>query len=143
MIKSYLKIAWRNLTINKAYTVINIVGLSLGIACGILLFSLVAYHLSFDTFHANKERIYRIVTEFKGESIEYQPGVPNPLGKAFRNDYAFAEKVARVKSNREALISIPGETEIKKFDEEENVALAEPAFFDIFFFWVINGSKQV
>src|SRR3569833_4745458 len=83
MIKSYLKIAWRNLTINKAYTVINIVGLSLGIACGILLYSLVAYHLSVDSFHANKERIYRIVTEFKGESIEYQPGVPNPLCLVF------------------------------------------------------------
>src|ERR1700743_1070337 len=101
MLKSYIKIAWRNLTHNKAYAIINIVGLSLGIACGLLIFTLVTYHFSFDTFHPNKNRIYRVVTEFHDETIEYQPGAPQPMGKAFRNDYAFAEKVARVKTNRE------------------------------------------
>lgn len=142
MIKNYIKIAWRNLQHNRAYAAINIAGLSLGIACGILIFTLVSYHLSFDDFHPNKDRIYRIVTEFKGDVTDYQPGVPQPLGKAFRNDYTIAEKVARVKSNRKTLISLPGEKEIKKFSEEENVAFAEPEFFDIFNFPLVTGDKQ-
>ena len=127
---------------NKTYAIINIIGLSLGIACGLLIFTLVAYHLSFDTFHPNKERIYRIVTEFHDETIEYQRGVPQPLGKAFRNDYTFAEKVASVKDNRQMLISLPGEKEIKKFNEENTVAFAEPEFFDIFNFPLIQGEKK-
>ena len=142
MIKNYIKIAWRNLRRNKAYAAINIIGLSLGIACGLLIFTLVTYHLSFDNFHPNKDRIYRIVTEFHEDGIEYQPGVPQPLGKAFRNDYSFIEKIARVKSNKSMLVSLPGEKEIKKFNEESNVAFVEPEFFDIFNFPLVQGSKQ-
>src|SRR5205085_6282025 len=105
--------------------------LSLGIACGILIFTVVSYHLSFDRFHKNKERIYRITSDYKYEDgVEHQPGVPGPLGKAFRNDYAFAEKTARVMSFGNALISLPGDKEIKKFNEETGVAFAEPEFFD-------------
>lgn len=47
MVKNYFKIAWRNLTKHKGYAAINIIGLSLGIACSILIFTIVAYHLSF------------------------------------------------------------------------------------------------
>jgi putative ABC transport system permease protein len=142
MIKNYIKIAWRNLTRNKAYAAINVIGLALGVTCGLLIFTLVTYHLSFDTFHLNKDRIYRVVTEFKAENIEYQTGVPQPLGKAFRNDYAFAEKVAMVKSLRKMLISLPDGKEVKKFNEKGNVAFAEPAFFDILNFPLIDGNEK-
>jgi len=116
MIKNYFKIAWRNLQRNKAYATINVIGLSLGIACGILIFTIVSFHLSFDTYHKNKDRVYRLVTEFHNETIEYNSAVPQPLGKAFRNDYTFAEKTARVVDYENTLISLPGEKEIKKFE---------------------------
>ena len=92
MIKNYFKIAWRNLKRNRTYAAINITGLSLGIACAILIFTLVSYHLSFDNFHKDKDRIYRIVTEIHNEQLGHTPGVPPPFAKAFRNDYAFAQK---------------------------------------------------
>jgi len=60
MFRNYFKIGWRNLVRNKAYAAINIVGLSLGIACAILIFTLVTFHLSFDRFHPDLGRIYRI-----------------------------------------------------------------------------------
>lgn len=142
MIKNYIKIAWRNLRRNKSYAAINIVGLSFGIACGLLIFTLVTYHLSFDNFHPDTDRVYRVVTEFHQDGIEYQPGVPQPLGKAFRNDYSFAEKVARVKSNKSMLVSLPDEKEVKKFNEENNVAFADPEFFYIFNFPLVQGNKQ-
>ncbi len=142
MLKNYFKIAWRNLWKNKSYTFINILGLSSGIACAILIFTLVSYQFSFDTFHPAADRIYRVVTEFHYDGTEYQQGVPQPLGKAFRNDFSFLEKSARVYTSNNALISLPGEKEVKKFQEEDGVAYAEPEFFDIFRFPLISGDHN-
>ncbi len=143
MVKNYLKIALRNLQKHKSYAFVNVAGLSLGIACGILIFTVVTYNLSFDNFHKNKNRIYRITSEYVyPDGIEHQSGVPGPVGKAFRNDYAFAEKVARVMTFSDALITLPGEREIKKFREEKGIAFAEPQFFDVFTFPLLQGDKN-
>jgi putative ABC transport system permease protein len=119
MLKNYLKIAWRNLSKNKSYTFINILGLSSGIACAILIFTLIGYQLSFDHFHNNPDRVYRVVTEFHEESVEYQPGVPQPLGAAFLHDYNYAEAAARVCQYNNALISLPHEKEVRKFEDPD------------------------
>ncbi len=143
MLKNYFKITLRNLQRHKAYAFINVAGLSLGIACGILIFTLLSYHLSFDNFHENKDRIYRIVSNYQYEGgIEHQQGVQQPLGKAFRDDYSFTEKVARVVYYSNALITLPGEKEAKKFNEEKGVAFAESEFFDIFNFPFLHGDKK-
>lgn len=136
------KIGWRNLRRHKTYAAINIIGLSLGIACAILIFTLIEFHLSFDTFHHDKKDIYRVVTEFHDEKIDYSAAVPQPVGRAFRNDYAFAEKTARVVSYHDVLISLPGEKEVKKFREEDQVAFAEPSFFEIFDFPLAEGNPH-
>src|ERR1700733_7695085 len=95
MLKNFFTIAWRNLWKNKTYASINILGLSLGIGCSILIFTLVSFHLGFDNFHPDKDRIYRVVTEFHDEVADYSQGVPSPLGKTFRKDFDYAERVAR------------------------------------------------
>jgi putative ABC transport system permease protein len=141
MIKNFFTIAWRNLWKNKTYAGINILGLSLGIGCSILIFTLVSYHLSFDNFHRDKDRIYRVVTEFHDEVADYSQGVPSPLGKAFRNDFGYAEKTARVIGDKDVLIRFESGGELKKFQEEKGVAYAEPAFFDIFRFPLLRGNK--
>ena len=142
MIRNYFKIAWRTLRRQRSYTAINIAGLTLGIAAAILIFTLVSYQLSFDNFHANKDRIYRVTTAVKGEFLGKMACVPQPLGKAFRHDYNLAEKTARVIYYKRTLVSLPNEKEIKKFYEENGVAFAEPAFFDIFDFPLIQGDKR-
>jgi putative ABC transport system permease protein len=139
MIKNYIKIAWRNLRRHKTYAAINVVGLSLSIACGILIFTLVSYHLSFDTFHKNKERIFRVVTEIHAEDIGYTPGVPPPFTKAFRNDYTFAEKTARAVGFGNTVISLPEQKDNKKFKEEDGIVCVDPEFFDIFNFPLVQG----
>src|SRR5579871_3516427 len=139
MLKNYFKIAWRNLKRHKAYVFVNVLGLSLGIACAILIFTLVSFHFSYDNFHKNKDRIYRIVTELHSEDIGHTPGVPPPFAKAFRNDYTFSEKVARAVTFGDQLISIPSEKENKKFQEETGIACVEPEFFDIFNFPLAQG----
>ena len=63
MLKNYFKTAWRNLIKRKFYSGINIFGLSLGIACSLLLYLFISYHLSFDRYHKNAFRTYRVVNE--------------------------------------------------------------------------------
>src|SRR5579859_773066 len=151
MLNNYFKIAWRNLIRQKAYTTINIIGLTLGISAAILIFTLVSYQLSFDGFHPNKDRIYRVITDLNGETLSHIPCAPQPLGKAFRTDYAYAEKTARIISYRNTLVSLPApaagpnstlSAEQKKFEEENGAAFTEPAFFDIFDFPLLRGDKR-
>jgi putative ABC transport system permease protein len=142
MLKNYFKIAWRNLKRNKAYAAISVAGLALGIACGILIFTLVTYHLSFDTFHKNSDRVYRLYTEWHDDGIGRSNGVPQPLGKTFRNDFTLAEKTARVINFRNNLITITKGNEVKKFREENGVAFTEPDYFDILNFPLIKGDKK-
>ncbi len=142
MIRNYIKIAWRNLRRNKAYAFINVFGLSLGIACSIVIFTLVSYHLSFDTFHKNKDRVYRIVSEWHDEEVNRSPALPSPVGKAFRTEYTFAEKTARVIDYNDALVAITSNGETKKFKEEKGIVYTEPEFFDILDFPLVKGNKQ-
>ncbi|HVI46029.1 MAG TPA: ABC transporter permease [Chitinophaga sp.] len=142
MFKNYFTVAWRNLRRNKAYAIINTVGLSLGIACAILIFTIVRYHLTFDSFHANRERIYRIITEFHDETVTHTQGVPGPLGKALRTDFSLMDKTARIVSYWDALLAVSGKTGTKKFREEAGIAFTEPSFFDIFNFPLLQGDRK-
>src|SRR5688572_14516252 len=87
MLKSYLKLAVRNIIRSASYSTINISGLALGITCALLIFSLVTYHLNFDNFHTDSDRIYRFVTEQHRDQVSYVGSVPPAFGKAFREDY--------------------------------------------------------
>jgi putative ABC transport system permease protein len=136
MVKNYFKIAWRKLLANKASTVVNIAGLSLGIACSILIFSIVSYHLSFDQFHAHSSRIYRIVTDFHSEGVGHTQGIQAPAAKAFRDDYTFAEKLTRIYTYGGMNIGVQNDP-TKKF--RDNVTFAEPDFFSIFNFPLLIG----
>lgn len=140
MLRNHFKIALRSLRRNKAYMLINTLGLSLGSACAILIFLLVRYHLSFDDFHANPDQIYRVVTEQHRDNISYANYVPNPLGKVLREDYTFSELVARIATFDQELISVSNGKEIKKFKEENGVAFTETEFFDIFNYPLLQGN---
>ena len=142
MLKNYFKIAWRNLKSNKAYATINIIGLSLGIACSILIFTFISHQLSYDNFHNNKERIYRLVTEWHNEEVNYSQAVPQPLGKAFRTDFSFDENTARIIDYRNTLITLVGDKQNRKFNEENGVAFVEPDFFKIFNFPLLAGNAK-
>ena len=142
MFKNYFKIGWRNLTRNKTYAIINVAGLSLGIACSILIFTIVFYNLSFEKFNKNKDRIYRVVTEVHVENGFSSPGSPSPLAKAIRNDYTFTEKVARVIVYWKAQVTVPSslQRDNKKFIESDGFAITNSDFFSIFNFPLTEGN---
>lgn len=142
MLKNYWKIAIRVLLKNKAYSTLNILGLALSMTCGILIFTLVKYHLSFDNFHKDSSRIYRFVTEQHRETIHYVGSVPPAFGKAFRQDYTFGEQTARIMSAYDCMIALRTPTEVKKFKEKDGAAFTEPDYFDIFNFPLLRGDRR-
>lgn len=97
MIQNYILITLRSLWKNKTHTLINVLGLSLGITCSILIFLIIRFELSYDTYHPDKERIYRIVTEYKGGGNT--AGITYPLPAALRQDFPDPEHVIIVDSN--------------------------------------------
>ena len=132
MFKNYMKLAWRSLIKRKGFALINISGLALGFGCSLLIFLFVGYHLRYDNFHKNSDRIYRVVTEQHRDDISYTASVPPGFAEAFRNDYGFAEKVANIASWENELISGLVDDETKQF--QEDIAFTEADFFDILSF---------
>jgi putative ABC transport system permease protein len=140
MLKNYLKIAVRNLRRSTSYAVINVSGLALGITCAMLIFSLVTYHLSFDNFHNDSDRIYRFVTEQHRDQVSYTGSVPPAFGKTFSNDYTYGERVARLFTARDILVSFHEGNDLKKFTEQ--VSFADPEFFEVFNFPLASGDAR-
>src|SRR5205809_7045390 len=124
MLKSYLKLALRNIVRSASYSIINVSGLALGITCALLIFSLVSYHLNFDNFHNDSDRIYRFVTEQHRDQVSYAGSVPPAFGRPFRDDYTYGEKVVRLCTARQSLISFQQDNELKKF--VETAAFTDP-----------------
>lgn len=134
MFRNYIKTAFRNILREKSSTFINLAGLTLGITCSIILFLIVDFHKSFDTFHAKRDRIYRLAHISEGNNgRDYQPGVPSVLPDVFRLDFPEAEAVIFTSYRSDALVLIPQQgTESKKFQEERGVVYTEPNYFKMF-----------
>ncbi|MCK5705456.1 MAG: ABC transporter permease, partial [Cyclobacteriaceae bacterium] len=133
MISNYLKITKRTLLKHKFYTGINIIGLAIGLACSLMITLYVLDELSYDTYHENASRIYRVDSDirFGGKDMKLAVG-PAPLAEALRNDYPEVESATRFRSWGSFLV--------KKKDEnfkEYNVIWADPDVFDVFSFDVI------
>lgn len=141
MFKSYFKTALRNLFREKSSSLLNIAGLTLGITCSLILFLLIKHLATFDNFHVNRDRIYRVVTEMDGNNERfYTPGVPPVLPDAFRQDFPEAEEVTFTSYRSDVMVAVPQRNgEPKKYLEESGVVFAQPNFFKIFDRSVLQG----
>jgi putative ABC transport system permease protein len=139
MIKNYLKIAWRNLLKNKGFTTINIIGLSLGIGCFIVIAMYVTDELSYDQHHENADRTFRIHSDIKFGGTDMSVAVSaDPMGEALKNDYPEVEEYVR-------LYASGGSKLIKKGSEyisENLVAHADSTLFNVFTLPAIVGNTK-
>ena len=131
MLKNYLKIALRYLTKNKSYSIINIGGLAIGIACTILIMLWINYEFSYDAFHKNKDQIFWAVREYKNPdgTKEYSPVTVLPLAKALTTGYPEIKKAARF---NDSFGDFPLRFKDKVF--YANGAPTDQEFFEIFTF---------
>jgi len=144
MIRNYLKTAFRSLWRGKGSTFINIAGLTLGITSSLVLFLLVKHYASFDNYHTNRDRIYRVVGQSKGNNgVGYSAGIPAVLPEAFKNDFPEAEEVVFTSYRSGSLITVPQPGgELKKFNEDNGVVITTPNFFKVFDRKILIGSAE-
>lgn len=141
MFRNYIKIAWRNLIKRKVFTVINILGLAIGFGSAILIYLFLNFHLSYDKFHENSDRIVRVNTELHRDEIAYRLSVPPGFAKVFREDYDYAEKVAKIVDRSGLILEVADGSTMNKF--KQDVAYVEEDFFKIFNFPLLNNSNNI
>lgn len=143
MIKNYWVIAWRNLKRHTSYAVINISGLAVGIAVCLMIYLIIQFHTSFDNFHLNSERTYRVLTEYHPEAaaISYGKDVPFPLPRGIKTSFPEVI-VAPVFASQQDELLIPDDQgkPIKIFKEARGVIFTPPSFFTLFNFPLLAGS---
>lgn len=137
MLRNYLKIAFRSLWRSKVHSFINILGLSLGIGCCILIILFVKDEWTFDTFHSKSERIFRMyVKEDWGENQQFFNTVtPFPLGPLMKDNFPEIEHQVRI--NKMGV-------QVKVGDNQytETVTIAGQDFFEVFDFEVLSGDRE-
>lgn len=134
MIKNYFKTAWRSLRKNKLYAAINIFGLAIGLTACLLIGIYIHHELSYDTFNKNADRIVRVTMEYKNaDVVNTTASTGTKVGPEFRRRFPAVEEYVRtfvssaVIKNHESIF------------DEPRVLFADPAFFKVFSFKILNG----
>jgi len=139
MIKNYLKIAFRNLYRNKLYSLLNIVGLAIGIACCILIFFYVQNELSYDKYHEHSDNIHRIILDFAIQDRTIHTATTTfAYGPMLKNDFPEIIEICR-------FTSFGGKTVVQYNDitfYEEKFLWADHSLFDVFSFEIIKGNPK-
>jgi putative ABC transport system permease protein len=147
MLKNYLKIAWRSLLRNKAYSAINITGLAVGITCCILITLYISDELSYDKYNVHYNEIYRVLHAYrnvKDEDVskppspeQYQVWGNAPVAPALQEYFPEIRKVTRFTSSGSTLLENNG----IRF-QEKGVIFADSTTFDIFSWKMLSGNRH-
>jgi putative ABC transport system permease protein len=139
MLKNYLLIAWRNLLKNKTFSLINITGLAIGLACFLLIALFVLDELSYDKFNEKADRIYRINARirFGGADLNF-PLSSDMMGQSLKQDYPQVENYVRIYNSNGSKLIKKGNEYINEF----KVAHADSTLFEVFTLPVIQGDPR-
>ena len=138
MLKNYFKIAFRTLWRKKTFSFINVTGLAVGLASCFLIFLYVHFERSFDRFHHNADRIYRVVGDLKtsaGEPMHWH-NTPGPMAAAMRSGLPEVQETVRL---------VPGSVLVRKGNikfQEEHTLWADSSFFIVFDFPLKYGDPK-
>ena len=146
MIKNYFKIAWRNIVRHKAYSAINIAGLTVGIAACLLIALYIRRELSYDRDYANGDRLYRIIQVYRSEdgSVWRGPAMPAGFAKAMTKEFPQVELTGRIMPY--PLFGGAGSNEVRAEGKQQNIyeegfTYADQAMLDMFGFRMIYGDR--
>ncbi|HMG66689.1 MAG TPA: ABC transporter permease, partial [Chitinophagaceae bacterium] len=139
MLKNYFKTAWRNLMKNKTFSLINIAGLSIGMAAFLLILQYVSFELSFDQFNKNARDIYRVGNDRfqNGKLIQHGTITYSAIGKAMQDDYPEVVDHARVEPFGKMIII----TNTKKIGDQTVIAV-DNSFLSMFSYPMLEGDAH-
>jgi putative ABC transport system permease protein len=136
MIKNYIKTAFRSLMKNKGFTIINVLGLALGLATCLLIVFYVFDELSYDRYNTKADRIYRVNNDIKfGGTTNSYAVSPAPMAAAMKADFPEIENIVRFRGK--------GGNQVKKGNQnirEDMMIYADPSVFDVFTLPMVNGN---
>ena len=140
MIKNYFKIAWRNLFKRKGYSLLNIFGLAIGIACCLLIFQYVAFERSYDKFENKADQIVRLrLDSYQQGKLQWKSATSYPaFGPTMKNDFPEVENFCRL---HDADLVLSNDQRNVKFKEEKGY-YADPSFLDMFNIQLIKGNQK-
>ena len=137
MIKNYFKTAWRNLKRNKLYSIINITGLSIGIACCIFIFLYIQLESGYDKYNVKAGRIYRLIEILHMPKEDNARAVTSPpMAPALKANFPEIQKIVRINYSGRTV-----SRKKKKFTDIK-IIYADSTLFDIFTFPMIYGNPQ-
>lgn len=137
MLANYFKVASRSLLKQRFFTTINVLGMAIGMSFSLLLITMLSFLRHYDTFHANRDRIYRINTTADDRvRIDEYASTPLVLGEKIMNEYSGVEKVVRINSLFAADASY--ETQVVPLKGY----FADPSFLEVFTFPLVKGNKS-
>lgn len=139
MLRNHIRVILRRLRKDLGYTVVNLIGLTIGLTVSLLIAFYVQHERSFDQFHEHADRIYRIsMTEaFQGEEVPVLP--PAPLGPAAEARLSGVEETVRVRfTDQPVSVARPGQDPIR----EPRLSFADAALFDVFGFTLRRGNPE-
>jgi putative ABC transport system permease protein len=145
MLKTYITIAYRNFIRNKVFSIINVLGLSIGISASLVIFLIVHYDFTFDKFEKDRGQLYRVVTEmnFFGSPI-HNPGVPSPLPDAVAKEVAGIEDLISFhKFNGDPRVAVPRKND-KPFTvrHQTKIIFASESYFGLVSYEWLAGSRH-
>lgn len=140
MLRNYFLTAWRNLRKNRFYTSINIAGLAIGLAVGLIILLWVNDENSFDRFHTNTPQLYRVISDLgTGESKQTWSGTPAPVALVAMSDVPGVKNAVRIVENDEFNFYTWNNQKFR----EINSSFVDPSFFTMFDFKLKSGSKKL
>jgi len=143
MLNNHFKLAFRNFWKNKIFSFINISGLAIGISAALLIYLIVQYEFSFDQFHRDGDRIYRVVSkiEFLDLTI-HNSGVPVPTVKAARSEISGLEAATHFITlyDTKVAVPIPGNQTPAVFKKVKDIIYADEDYFTVFQYDWLSGS---
>lgn len=139
----YFIMAARTLRLHWRYTLLNVVGLAVGLAGGLLIFLFLRHHLSTDRYHAHVDRIFRVTTDLHLEDglVEPYPEAPQPMAQALRRDYPQVAQAAFLVGTREITVGTSptnGKPPVR-FREHSGVGFVEPQWTDVLTYQWLHG----
>ncbi|MBO6659409.1 MAG: ABC transporter permease [Roseivirga sp.] len=134
MLKNYFITALRNLSRNRSFTIINIFGLALGISAALVLFKIVIFEKSFDTYLTNYDNLYRFTKKVISPNlVEQEAGMQNPFAEAFKTDYPDLGTPVRTFYIGENQLSVQNVTgDWTHYEQRDGISFVDEEFFKLF-----------
>ncbi len=146
MFKNYLVIAMRNVGRNKIFSVINILGLSIGISASLVIFLIVQYSDSFDRFEKNPDRMFRVVSDYAfQDQTGHTRGVPAPLAEAVSKDLSGIDNLVSFRYYTPQKLSVQHAAAAKPevFKQQNHIIFADAHYFDLLpYRWIVGNKKS-